>query len=143
MVHISLESCEETVLRLRRVIRAAEVVFYTMPYGFIEQSVAGPLSVHPEALAIVRDEEVWCQLIPVDEKAPESFALWRFHFAPDLDNSGFIGWLAGHLKETTGSGVFVICGNNTQRGGIYDYWACPWSLKSKIFGEIHRLIAQD
>lgn len=47
---------------------------------------------------------------------------------PNADNSGFVGWLATHLKTQLGTGVFVVCGSNHERGGIYDYWGCPADL---------------
>lgn len=30
-----------------------------------------------------------------------------------------------------GTGVFVICGQNAARGGIYDYWGCPVELREQ------------
>jgi hypothetical protein len=27
-----------------------------------------------------------------------------------VDNSGFVGWLASHLKAAIGTGVLVVCG---------------------------------
>ena len=66
---------------------------------------------------------------PGDLAADERFALFSFHFPPGLDNSGFVGWLATHLKRRLGTGVFVICGQNSDRGGIYDYWGCPAQLR--------------
>ena len=46
-----------------------------------------------------------------------------FHFPAGVDNSGFVGWLASHLKVVLGTGVLVVCGFNSQRGGVFDYGA--------------------
>ncbi len=43
-------------------------------------------------------------------------------------NSGFVGWLACWLKRELGTGVVVVCGQNSRRGGVYDYWGCPAHL---------------
>ena len=54
--------------------------------------------------------------------------MFSFHFPDGLDNSGFVGWLAGALKDRLGTGVFVVCGSDAARGGVYDYWGCPVAL---------------
>jgi hypothetical protein len=66
-------------------------------------------------------------------------AIFSFHFPDRSDNSGFVGWLATHLKQRFGTGVFVICGHNASRGGVYDYWGCPIALGDDIIAEIRRL----
>jgi hypothetical protein len=58
---------------------------------------------------------------------------------PDLDNSGFVGWLASHLKTAVGTGVFVVCGQNTRRGGIFDYWGVPVEAADAVLAEVRRL----
>jgi len=65
--------------------------------------------------------------------------VWRFHFPAGLDNSGFVGWLASHLKRQFGTGVVVICGQNSARGGIFDYWACPFAIADPVLAEIRAL----
>jgi len=67
--------------------------------------------------------------------------IFGFHFTPGLDNSGFVGWLAAHLKARLGTGVLVVCGQNSQRGGIFDYWGAPLSVSAKVIAEIRRLRA--
>jgi hypothetical protein len=74
--------------------------------------------------------------VPSGEIHPEPFCLLSFHFEPGLDNSGFVGWLASHMKQTLGSGVFVVCGQNHRQGGIFDYWGCPWDLRDRFFAEV-------
>ncbi len=69
------------------------------------------------------------------------FAIWRFHFPQGADNSGFVGWLATHLKTRIGTGVFVICGQNSNDGGIFDYWGCPWELRDSVLSEVRALVA--
>lgn len=67
--------------------------------------------------------------------------LLSFHFPSELDNSGFVGWLAGLLKRELGTGVFVVCGQNSRRGGIYDYWGCPAQLRGGAAHVIQQLRA--
>lgn len=62
----------------------------------------------------------------------EPFGLFRFHFPPGVDNSGFVGWLATRLKRELGTGVFVVCGQNSKRGGIFDYWGYPATLRDDV-----------
>ena len=69
----------------------------------------------------------------------DSFGVFCCHFPPDVDNSGFVGWLATHLKRRFGTGVFVICGQNLSRGGIYDYWGFPFELSAQIKVELSSL----
>jgi hypothetical protein len=132
MVDISHETASATEQRLRHVIRAAELKVYDRPYVFAEFPLHRfPFAVDPQAIALIRDDEAWSQLIPHGHGSGDQFAIFRFHFQPALDNSGFVGWLATHLKRKLGTGVFVVCGHNTARGGIFDYWGCPLSLREK------------
>ncbi len=93
----------------------------------------------PEALAFVRDEQVWSQLVRAEGSDAEMFRIFSFHFAEGLDNSGFVGWLASHLKQRVGTGIFVVCGHNGARGGIFDYWGCPVEVADLVLKEIGRL----
>ncbi|MFD3699157.1 DUF6196 family protein [Streptomyces sp. NPDC058646] len=45
-----------------------------------------------------------------------------------MDHSGFVGRPATHLKAEPGTGVFVVCGSNRTRGGIYDHRGRPIDL---------------
>ena len=63
----------------------------------------------------MRDDKVWSQLVPCADQERELYTVFRFHFPNGLDNSGFVGWLASHLKARLGTGVFVICGQNSAR----------------------------
>ncbi len=141
MVDISHETLEEMHIRLRRVIRAAELKLYDESYAFAEFPLDQfPGRIDPRALAVIRDDEVWSQLIPNFTGSHQSFAVFRFHFPAMMDNSGFVGWLATHLKQRFDTGIFVVCGQNSGRGGIFDYWGCPWGLAEEVILEI-RLLA--
>lgn len=141
MVDISHETPEQTSARLTKVIRSAKLKVYAEAYAFEEFPLAAFRSrADAEALALVRDDHVWSQLVLAPIDGGEPFAVWRFHFPQGADNSGFVGWLASYLKARFGTGVFVTCGQNSGEGGIFDYWGCPWSIRSEIIAEIERLV---
>ena len=108
-MYISQETPTQTQARLRKVIAEAELLVYDQPYVFEEVSVERFPSQHiADALAFVRDSDVWSALVPQrQQQEEEAFSVFSFHFAPNLDNSGFVGWLASHLKASVGTGVFV------------------------------------
>ncbi|WP_129788640.1 DUF6196 family protein [Promicromonospora panici] len=149
MVSISIETAEQIEARLVEVISEAELVVHDGSWTF-EESVDPPV-LTPETLAVVRDEDVWSSLVPApappDEAGDgasgaagaERFGLFSFHFPHAADNSGFVGWLASHLKQELGTGVFVVCGSNTSRGGIFDYWGCPDTLLADAVAVVERL----
>jgi len=147
VVSVSVETAEMTDARLRRVIAEAELKVYSGRYEWTEFPLEGfPGKANADALALVRDDEIWSQLVPSRGQSREQLALFRFHFPSDSDNSGFVGWLASLLKNRFGTGVVVTCGYNGQAGGVYDYWACPFSLGESVIAEIRRLrgeTAQD
>lgn len=133
MVSVSVEQPEETERRLRRVLAAADFVVHPGAWYFEESPLTAPPQLTGRELAVVRDEEVWSALVPWSGAAREAevFGVFSFHFSADLDNSGFVGWLATALKRELGTGVFVVCGSNSRRGGIFDYWGCPTDLLPK------------
>lgn len=139
-MNVSQESPSETESRLRRVLKLAEVQFYEEAFQFEETplATAGMPMLDRDALALIRDGDVLSQLVPTSD-LPDAFGLFRVHFPADVDNSGFVGWLASLLKSRFGTGVFVICGQNSTRGGIFDYWGCPLELRERVFAEIRRL----
>ena len=140
MVDISHESADETETRLLRVIKQSTLTVYPGTYAFLEFPPADfPKAVRPDALALVRDDDVWCQLVPCADAVEELFGLFRFHFPANANNSGFVGWLATRLKRQFGTGVFVTCGQNSQNGGIYDYWGVPAGLADDVIAEITSL----
>lgn len=139
-MHISRETPAQTEQRLRRVVATAEMVFLPGDYAFTEFPLAQfPAHLAGRALAFVRDDTVWSALHPAEGGAAELFAVFRFHFPPQLDNSGFVGWLASHLKNRLGTGVLVVCGQNSAHGGIFDYWGVPAELRLEAEQEVARL----
>lgn len=141
MVQISHETSKETDVRLRKVIVDSEVTFYDGSYAFEEFPLVDFASkARSDALALVRDTEVWSQLVPSNDESHELFSVFSFHFEGCPDNSGFVGWLASHLKQKLGTGVFVTCGQNSNKGGIFDYWGCPLELGTKAVEEIRLLM---
>jgi hypothetical protein len=139
-MYVSDETPEQTSIRLRQVIREAQLAVLPAPYAFVEVGVAAfPAELVPTALAFVRDEDVWSALVPATSPEQEQFMVFSFHFTPGLDNSGFVGWLASHLKSVLGTGVMVVCGQNTKRGGIFDYWGAPLSMAGAVEAELDRL----
>jgi hypothetical protein len=139
VVSISQETAAETERRLGRVIAAAELVAFDGEWAFHEAPLAEPPVLSADVLAAVRDEERWSWLAPATEAGSERFALFSVHFPPGLDNSGFVGWLATELKRRLGTGVFVVCGQNSARGGIYDYWGCPVEVRAEAAQVLHDL----
>ena len=142
-MHISQETPEQTRSRLLKVIARAEFAVLDGTYAFEEF----PLTelrrrVRPDALALVRDEGTWSQLAPCQDISKELFCIFGFHFVEGLDNSGFVGWLATQLKEKLGTGVLVICGHSSNRGGIFDYWGCPAHLGAEAQGVVQSLMSQ-
>ena len=140
MVNISRETSLQAEIRLRRVIRQAALHVYPGLYAFKEYPIADfGKRAHAAALALVRDDRTFCALVPAETQDRDVFGICRFHFPPGIDNSGFVGWLATHLKAKFGTGVFVTCGSNSDAGGIYDYWGVPAALKEAVFNEIEAL----
>lgn len=141
MVSISHETDEQVEQRLRQVIKKARLHVYPGTWAFQEF----PLdrfteSARSDALALVRDDAVWSQLVPDDDPSAELFGLFRFHFPAGVDNSGFVGWLATHLKQRHGTGVFVTCGQNNADGGIFDYWGVPAALANEVISAVRELV---
>jgi hypothetical protein len=129
-MYVSQETPEQTTARLRRVIVAAELTWHEGRFAFYEFPLKDfPAEETRHGLAFVRDEETWSVLKPAGPDAPEAFGLFSFHFCEGLDNSGFVGWLACTLKRELGTGVFVVCGQNSRRGGIFDYWGVPMAMR--------------
>jgi hypothetical protein len=116
-MYISKETAEQTERRLLKVLSQAEIKVFDGSYAFEECPVgAWNGKAKDTSLAFVRDEEVW------------------------MDNSGFVGWLATYLKQKLGTGVFVTCGQNSNKGGIFDYWGCPYEIRDAFIEEIISLI---
>lgn len=128
---ITPETPEQTQARLLRVIAHARMHVEAGEFAFAEV----PLSQFPShwiahSKAFVRDEQVWSALVPASlaPEASDKFVLMCFHFDADIPNSGFVGWLASIFKQRLGTGVMVVCGQNSGDGGIFDYWGLPASI---------------
>ncbi len=135
-MNISHESTQQTQARLKRVLALAECRTFAAPYAFVETPAdAFPEPLTSTALGFVRDDDVWGALVPSDDANAERFFVFSFHFA-GRDNSGFVGWLATLLKQRLGSGVFVMCGSNAGRGGIFDHWGAPLALRDAAIAEL-------
>jgi Family of unknown function (DUF6196) len=142
VVSITQETPAQIDDRLRHMMKQCRVQFCDQPHIFDEFPRSDfALKANLDALAFLRDDVVWSQL--VEGSGPETFAIWRFHFPERVDNSGFVGWLATYLKQKFGTGVFVICGQNSMDGGIFDYWGCPWSLKENVFAYVSDLVGES
>jgi len=137
-VYISTETLEQTESRLKKVIQTSDLKIYDKEYYFKEVPI-DKFQFEEHALAIVRDEEVWSFLIPSESSETENFKVFSFHFEEGLDNSGFVGWLASKIKMELGTGVFVVCGQNTNKGGIFDYWGCPASIADEVIKLVRQL----
>jgi hypothetical protein len=142
MVNISQETPGQTETRLRRVIQSSRLHVLDGAWAFEEFPLSEfKLKADANALALVRDEKAWSQLVPSHDAKAERFGVFCFHFPKDADNSGFVGWLATHLKRKFGTGVFVTCGQNSGDGGIFDYWGCPLELAQPVISEVRALVA--
>ncbi|TDE37713.1 DUF6196 family protein [Actinomadura sp. 6K520] len=141
MVSVSVETAEQTEARLRDVIAQADVIVHDGAWCFEEFPAAQAPELTADTLAVIRDEESWSRLVPHvhGHSGAERFGVFSFHFPADQDNSGFVGWLATHLKAQLGTGVFVICGSNQARGGIYDYWGCPIDMLDEAVAVVEAL----
>ncbi len=141
-MYVSHETLDATERRLCDVIRAASFQTWQERFAFEEYPLSGlPVDATSDALALVRDDDVWSVLRPAGVDAVERFGIFAFHFADALDNSGFVGWLASRIKRDLGAGVFVICGQNSRRGGIFDYWGVPEALTDDVVALIADLRA--
>lgn len=141
-MHISKETPEQTIERLRHVIQLTQLQIFHQAYCFKE--LVYPLqSFHTDALAYVKDENRWSCLIPSKSESKEQYVIFSFHFPENIDNSGFVGFLAQHIKNETGSGVFVVCGYNSEKGGIYDYWGCPIAVADKVIEVVLKLMDNE
>jgi|SRR6187402_2094886 len=140
---ITPETPQQSQQRLRSVLHAADVAWLPGHFAFTETTnpeVA--VSASRRALAVIRDENRWSVLDEADAESPEKFRIFTCHFDADIPNSGFVGWLAWEIKRELGSGVFVVCGHNQQRGGIFDYWGVPEEASIGVLQLIEKLRRQ-
>ena len=118
----------------------AKAVIVAEDDHYVFAPLASPQDADPASLALVRYDTQWCELRPsrLDGEG-DNFVVWRIAFPGGGDNSGFVGWLATHLKRRLGTGVFVTCGSHPDANGVFDYWGAPASLRAKVLTELRAL----
>ncbi|MEV0703936.1 DUF6196 family protein [Saccharopolyspora sp. NPDC050389] len=139
MVTISRETSAQIEARLRGVYRECSIEWLAGLWSFVE----GADAVHrADSIADIRDEGQLSALCPAVD-ADERFAVFRVVLPPDSDDSGFVGWLSSRIKAATGSGLFVICGHNRERGGVFDYYGVPEAIGDEARELLDRLTRTD
>jgi hypothetical protein len=138
MVTISRETGAQTEARLRDVFRQSAVDWVPGMWSFVE----GDAAQADDALALIRDEGRLSALRP-SSGTGEQFQVFRVVLPPAVDDSGFVGWLSSRVKAATGSGLFVICGYDKERGGVFDYYGVPDAAAEDVRRVIARLTAND
>jgi len=138
-MYLSDETPGQTDARLREVIRRATLVIHEGTYAFEELPLEAAGQLRTDALAHVRDESVWSQLVVSSAPDRELFRVFTFHFPAGVDNSGFVGWLGSLLKARFGTGIFVVCGQNSARGGIFDHWGVGLERSEAVLAAVRAL----
>ncbi|HTF45863.1 MAG TPA: DUF6196 family protein [Pseudonocardia sp.] len=140
MVTISREVGAQTEARLRAVFRRSAISWLTGSWSFVEHNDAAE---RDDWIAAIRDEGQLSALCPAwgtsSEAAEERFGVFRVVLPSGADDSGFVGWLASRIKAATGSGLFVVCGQNRERGGIFDYYGVPQAAVPEVAAVLERL----
>jgi Family of unknown function (DUF6196) len=142
---ITPETPEQTQARLLRVIADARMHVEAGEFAFAEvPQDQFPSQWIAHSKAFVRDEHVWSALVPASlaPGASDKFVLLCFHFDANIPNSGFVGWLATVFKQRLGTGVMVVCGQNSGDGGIFDYWGLPASIAKEAIAVVEELRKQ-
>jgi hypothetical protein len=121
---VSVEVPTHSEARLRAVMRQSTVDWLPGTWVFREGLEAETTDTVTTAIAKVSDEGRVSALVP-GRSDGEVFEVFRVVLPAGVDDSGFVGWFASAIKAATGSGVFVVCGYDEQRGGIYDYYGVP------------------
>lgn len=145
------ESPEQFHRRLLRVIAQAETTFHES--DFFWRPLAQQRPPDPEALACVRDVDVWHEFVPAGPGDPRDgrFRVVCFRFGMETSAIGFVAWLHSHLRDRGKTGAIVICGKDRRESealfqvcqGAMDYWACPVGPAGERFLTVIRdLIAE-
>lgn len=139
MVTISREASAQAEARLRAIFRGSGVRWLPGYWSFLEGEEAS--LVDGGSIAVVRDEGRLSALCPaVEARADlERFEVFRVVLPAGADDSGFVGWLASRIKAVTGSGVFVVCGHDRERGGVFDYYGVPEAAADDVRALLGRL----
>lgn len=143
------ETQAQAVARLLKVIANAE--FEILPGFYVFEAMPGGLAeARADALACVRDSDLWSQLVPEPHPraTQQPFKVLKFRFSPEFDATGFVGWRHTHLFQTTGAPNIVVCGKDRRndgelghgRGNIY--WGCPARYADAAIAEVRSLIAR-
>lgn len=76
-VYISHESTGQTQARLQCVLAQAEMLILPDPHAFVEVSASRfPVELVTQAIAFVRDEDVWSALVPSSNPKDERFVVF-------------------------------------------------------------------
>ena len=143
------ETSEQMDARLLRVIAQAQ--FEVFPADYIWQPMSRDQRPSRDAIACVRDGEVWYEFVPAPTStSAQRYRVVSFHFKEGTDAAGFVAWLAAHLKRSAGTGSVVICGKDRRETpelfrtsqGVFDYWCCSVTAGDRFVALIRSLIAQ-
>jgi len=136
--------------RLCEVIAEAETTFYRESYRW--RPIETGLAPSPDALAVVRDDDSWCEFVPAGpDDGAENFRVVRFNFSETGPSAiGFVAWLHTHLRLTGRTGAIVICGKDKRNSdtlfeicqGAMDYWACPVGDAADRFIQVIRSLIE-
>ncbi len=140
MVTVSTEVSAQTEARLRGVFRRSSVDWLPRLWAFVEREDA---SSRDDWIAEIRDDGHLSALCPATGTAAERFGVFRVVLPRDEDDSGFVGWLASRVKAATGSGMFVICGHDQERGGVFDYYGVPETAVADVRALLHRFTTSE
>ena len=138
MVKVSSEVAAQTEARLLQVGRQSSVDWLPGTWAFREGQ---DIPAGARKLAEVLDEGRVSALVAASD-GPELFAVFRVVLPRGLDDSGFVGWFASTIKARTGSGLFVICGYDLERGGVYDYYGVPVVVADRVRAAVDELTAE-
>ena len=125
------ETPEQMETRLSHVI--AQSQFDVLADDYIWQPTTPGQAPAREAVACVRDGDVWNQFVPPSpSSSAQRYRVVSFHFKEGTDAAGFVAWLASHLKRAPRTGSVVIWGKDRRdtpelfqtSQGVFDYWCC-------------------
>ncbi len=125
-MHIQTESPAATDTRLSRVLRDSDVHSLPGEWRFAEFAHADfATSLHPEALALIRDGNRWRQLVPADLATVERLTLLVHPLRARHRHSGFVGWLATLISSTPAAASSSSAARTPSVAARFDYWCAP------------------
>jgi len=146
-VKVATETANQMETRLLQVL--AQARFEILVDDYIWQPLAGGAPPSPEAIACVRDGDIWHEFVPsAADSTAQRYRVVSFHFNEAVDAAGFVAWLAAHLKRSAGTGAVVICGKDKRDSamlfrasqGVFDYWCCSVEKGQRFISVIQSLI---